>query len=337
MVSSGLPGHQGEQYLAERRALRAAEEVLLAAGCKVVEVPSSFDDGLDLFVALTNKHNVEPYMAAIQVKGGSSHHRRIAIGNHRIYWRDHTLPVFGVVHDGERGYWADVTQMLADETQNDCGLGASVATTEPLDMRFPAAVREACVRRHATRDLLDLLSDDATRQVTAVVAARSLPSYPRVARLLRMRLTQLHRAATSLALEHLVRLAPDLVARESFDAALLDVLLTRLWSWDTGDFREPGLTRVGTKEAARTSMRHLYECLLHQANSTEQLSEVYRTTADPNIAYLSAHMLAAVYTERELPFDEARLVLSSVAPWADTFETVELLSVMNEGGVVFDI
>jgi hypothetical protein len=35
-------------------------------------VPASFDDGLDLFVALTRGRNVEPHMAAVQVKGGSS-------------------------------------------------------------------------------------------------------------------------------------------------------------------------------------------------------------------------------------------------------------------------
>lgn len=341
MGIEGLPGHRGEQYLAERRALRAAEEVLLAAGCKVVEVPSSFDDGLDLFVALTSEHSVEPYMAAVQVKGGSSHHRRIVIGNHRVYWRDHTLPVFGVVHDGERGYWTDLTKTLNDEPLGEeartDGPGASVATTEPLDTSFPAAVREACQRRHATRDLLDLLADDATRQVTAVVAARSLPSDPRVARLLRLRLTQLHRAATSLALEHLVRLAPEILAREPFDAALLEILLTRLWNWDTEDFNEPGLKRLGTKEAARTSMRHLYECLICQAGAADQLTEVYRSTDDPNIAYLSGHLLAAVYTEWNLPFDEARVVLTSVDRWAHTFETVELLSVMDEGGVEFDI
>lgn len=332
MVSSELPGHQREQYQAERRALRAAEDILVSAGCKVVEVPSSFDDGLDLFVALTSETNVEPYMAAVQVKGGSSHQRRIAIGNHRTYWRDHSLPVFGVVHDGAHGYWVDLTQMLHDTEQ-----AASVSATEPLDMSFPAAVREACERRHATRDLLDLLSDDSTRQATAVVAARSMPGDPRVARLLRMRLTQLHRQATSLALEHLVRLAPDLVEREPFDADLLDVLLTRLWAWDTDDFREPGLKRVGTREAARASMRHLYECLVRQAGATDQLSSVYRTTEDAVIAYLSAHLLAAVYTERNLPFDAAREVLTSVARWADTFEIVELLSVMEEGGVEFDI
>jgi len=306
----------------------------------VVEVPSSFDDGLDLFVALTNDHSVEPYMAAVQVKGGSSHHRRIVIGNHRVYWRDHTLPVFGVVHDGERGYWAELTQALHDgspnhETQNDGP--ASVATTQPLDTTFPAAVREACERRHAIRDLLDVLSDDATRQVTSVVAALSLPDDPRVARLLRMRLTQLHRSATSLALEHLVRLAPDLLAREPFDAALLDVLLARLWTWDTDDFRDPELKRVGTKDAARTSMRHLYECLIRLAGAADQLSEVYRTTDDPDIAYLSAHLLAAVHTEWNTPFDEARIVLTSVDRWANTFETVELLSVMDEGGVEFDL
>ena len=97
------------------------------------------------------------------------------------------------------------------------------------------------------------------------------------------------------------------------------------------------LDRVGTKEAARTSMRHLYECLVRQAGATDQLSEVYRSTGDPNIAHLSGHLLAAVYTEWDLSFDQARAVLTSVDRWAHTFETVELLSVMDEGGVEFDI
>lgn len=332
MSSSGLPGHHSGRYQAERRALRAAEEVLVAAGCKVVEVPSNFDDGLDLFVALTNAQNVEPYMAAVQVKGGRSHQKRIDIGNHRTYWRDHTLPVFGVVHDGERGYWADLTSALTDD------VGASIPVTEPLDARFPAAIREACERRHATRDLLDILSDDANRQVTAVVAARSLPTDRRVARLLRIRLSELHRAATQLALEHLVRLSPDIVSGEPFDAALLKVLLARLWAWDSDDFREPDLKRVGTKEASRASMRHLYDCLVRQAESTDRLSEVYRTTGNPDIAYLSAHLLVAVYTERHMSLDEARRVLGSAAHWAQRFEIVELLSLMDEGGGVgFDI
>lgn len=216
MVRSDLPGHNSEQYQAERRALRAAESVLIAAGCKVVEVPASFDDGLDLFIALTHGDSVEPYMAAVQVKGGSSHRRRIPVQAHRRYWCDHTLPVFGVVHDGQRGYWADLTEALRGEPTL-----ASVATTLPLDGSFPAAVRAACIRRHATRDLLDLLTDDVTRQATAAVAARSLPNDPRVARLLRVALGELHRPATSMALEHLARLNPQLLAAEPFDFGLL--------------------------------------------------------------------------------------------------------------------
>lgn len=94
MGTNGLPGHRREQYLAERRALRAAEDVLLAAGCKVVEVPSSFDDGLDLFVALTNEHSVQPYMAAVQVKGGGVLGRTGELTNWINIYRTRT----GMVH-----------------------------------------------------------------------------------------------------------------------------------------------------------------------------------------------------------------------------------------------
>ncbi len=332
MVHSDLPGHIHEQYEAERRALRAAERVLVAAGCKVVEVPASFDDGLDLFIALTRDRSVEPFMAAVQVKGGSSHRRRIPVKAHRAYWREHTLPVFGVVHDGERGYWADLTAAL----KGDANL-ASVSTSQPLDASFPAAVRDACIRQHATRDLLDLMDNDASRQTTAVVAARSLPNDPRVARLLRVALTQLHRPATSLALEHLARLNPKILANEPFDAALLGVLLTRLWAWDTDDFHEPGLPAIGTTEAARATMRHLYDCLTPQLDACAHLAQVYATAIDPEIAYLSAHLMAAQYSGRNMPLDEARRTLTSVARWRDRFEIVELLSVMDEGRIEFDI
>ena len=159
----------------------------------------------------------------------------------------------------------------------------------------------------------------------------------RVARLLRISLTQIRRPATSLALEHLARLNPQLLQNEPFDAALLGVLLTRLWEWDTDDFHEPGLRTVGTREAARYLMGHLYECLTHQPEAPARLADVYTSAADPNIAYLSAHMLAAQYTERNLPFAELRQVLTSRARWRDQFEIHELLSVLDEGGVSFDI
>jgi hypothetical protein len=169
MEHSDLPGHVPEQYQAERRALRAAESVLVAAGCKVVEVPASFDDGLDLFVALTRGRNVEPHMAAVQVKGGSSHRRRIPMKAHRAYWRDHTLPVFGVVHDGERGYWADLAEALKD----DANL-ASVSTTQPLDASpEPPAPRRRRQGRVVTRPFP---AAPAFPQVTSRSPARVCPS-----------------------------------------------------------------------------------------------------------------------------------------------------------------
>jgi hypothetical protein len=47
--------------------------------------------------------------------------------------------------------------------------------------------------------------------------------------------------------------------------------------------------------------------------------------------------MVAQYSERNSPFDEARRSLTSVARWRDRFEIVELLSVMDEGGVEFEI
>lgn len=115
------------------------------------------------------------------------------------------------------------------------------------------------------------------------------------------------------------------------------VLLPRLWKWDTDDFGEPGLRRVGTKDAARTTMRHLYECLTQQRDAAAHLGQVYASTGDPDIAYLSAHLMVALYTAQDLPFDQARRTLTSSTRWRDRFEIVELFSVMDEGGVDFDI
>jgi hypothetical protein len=84
-------------------------------------------------------------------------------------------------------------------------------------------------------------------------------------------------------------------------------------------------------------MRHLDECLTHQSDAPAHLAQVYATTTDPDIAYLSAHLMVAQYSERNSPFDEARRSLTSVARWRDRFEIVELLSVMDEGGVEFEI
>jgi hypothetical protein len=97
------------------------------------------------------------------------HRRRIPMKAHRAYWRDHTLPVFGVVHDGERGYWADLTEALKD----DANL-ASVSTTQPLDASpEPPPPRRRRQGRVVTRPFP---AAPAFPQVTSRSPARMCPS-----------------------------------------------------------------------------------------------------------------------------------------------------------------
>jgi hypothetical protein len=110
-----LPGYSSTQET-ETLGLLAVQTYLVRHGFKVTEVTGRFDDGLDLLVSPHDEANVLPAFAGIQVRSGPSHHG-LKVGRHERYWRDHNLPVFGVVltepeAEPPRGGWCDAQTYL---------------------------------------------------------------------------------------------------------------------------------------------------------------------------------------------------------------------------------
>jgi hypothetical protein len=193
-----LPGYTPAQET-EALGLLAVQAYLVRYGFKVTEVSGRFDDGLDLLVSPHDEANVLPAIAGIQVRSGLSHHG-LKVGRHERYWREHNLPVFGVVLTEPRaeppsGGWCDAQAYLKAHPG---------ARSIPTPHRFPgglaAALRAACERGRSVVAALDLFDTDWQRQATAAAALIPLAADPRVAALLRSRLAELGPRAAHYAL-----------------------------------------------------------------------------------------------------------------------------------------
>jgi hypothetical protein len=193
-----LPGYSPTQET-EALGLLAVQAYLVRHGFKATEVTGRFDDGLDLLVSPHDEANVLPAIAGIQVRSGPSH-RGLRVGRHERYWREHNLPVFGVVlseprAEPPRGGWGDAQAYL----QAHPG-----ARSIPMPHRFPdglaAALHTACERGRSVVAALDLFDADWRRQATAAAALVPLAADPRVAALLRSRLAELGPRAAHYAL-----------------------------------------------------------------------------------------------------------------------------------------
>lgn len=193
-----LPGYRRTQET-EALGLVAVEAHLLRGGFKVTRVSGSFDDGLDLLVSQHDGLNVLPAIAGLQVRAGSSH-SGIKVGRHERYWRDHNLPVFGVLLENPapedpRGGWCDARAYLRLHP------GAkSIPAAHPFPDGLAEALQAACDQNHGTLSALDLFDEDWRRQATASAALAPLACDPRVAALLRTRLGKLGPRATHYAL-----------------------------------------------------------------------------------------------------------------------------------------
>jgi hypothetical protein len=197
-----LPGYAPTQET-EALGLLAVQTYLVRHGFKVTEVNGRFDDGLDLLVSPHDEANVLPAIAGIQVRSGPSH-QGLTVGRHERYWREHNLPVFGVVlteprAEPPRGGWCDAQTYLKAHP------GArSIPTPHPFPDGLAAALHAACERGRSVVAALDLFDTDSQRQATAAAALIPLATDPRVAALLRSRLTELGPRAAHYALYLLV-------------------------------------------------------------------------------------------------------------------------------------
>jgi hypothetical protein len=193
-----LPGYSPTQET-ETLGLLAVQTYLVRHGFKVTEVAGRFDDGLDLLVSPHDEANVLPAIAGIQVRSGQSHHG-LKVGRHERYWREHNLPVFGVVltdpeAEPPRGGWCDAQTYLKAHP------GArSIPTPHPFPDGLAPALHAACERGRSVVAALDLFDADWRRQATAAAALIPLATDPRVAALLRSRLAELGPRAAHYAL-----------------------------------------------------------------------------------------------------------------------------------------
>ncbi len=197
-----LPGYSPTQET-EALGLLAVQSYLVRHGFKVTEVNGRFDDGLDLLVSPHDEANVLPAIAGIQVRSGPSH-QGLKVGRHERYWREHNLPVFGVVltdprAEPPRGGWCDAQTYL----QAHPGARA-IPTPHPFPDGLAAALHAACERGRSVVAALDLFDTDWRRQATAAAALIPLATDPRVVALLRSRLTDLGPRAAHYALSLLL-------------------------------------------------------------------------------------------------------------------------------------
>ncbi len=177
-----LPGYRDTQAT-EALGLVAVETHLVRNGFKVTRVASAFDDGLDLLVSPHDGSNVLPAMAGLQVRAGPSQ-RGLKVGRHEAYWRDHNLPVFGVVltdptPEHPVGGWSDAREYLRRNPRT-----RTIPTHSAFPGRFAQALLAACDENRSLLSALDLFDSDWRRQATAAAALAPLCTDPRVAQLL---------------------------------------------------------------------------------------------------------------------------------------------------------
>lgn len=92
----------------------------LKANCIFHEIPADNDIGIDAWVEIIINETPINSAFAMQIKSGSSYFDskesicKIPIKQHRQYWENYHLPVYGIVHDPNKNeaYWIDVKKYL---------------------------------------------------------------------------------------------------------------------------------------------------------------------------------------------------------------------------------
>lgn len=180
-------------HVSERGGINAVRTLLESQGLVVDEVDGRADYGRDLNVDITTASRITGGIVGVQVKGGSSYHRRgrwviPATPADWVYWRASTLPVIGMTWDPATNSirWVNLTQQarshvhLAEksydyEFQDDRAL--EVVTDQVLDAstfsRFIDSI-ERYLQATSSSAFLELLSDDDTVRRRGVYACWAL-------------------------------------------------------------------------------------------------------------------------------------------------------------------
>jgi Domain of unknown function (DUF4365) len=88
------------------------------------EISQHNDLGNDAYIEFIHDEQATSFCVAVQVKSGKSFLREktaliASDKGHFEYWRNHILPIAGIVHDPERGlsYWTNITRFLREHPE----------------------------------------------------------------------------------------------------------------------------------------------------------------------------------------------------------------------------
>ena len=195
MPPSAFPGSTRADHVDAATIHRVTGVLLQDKGFLWQQTTGTFDKGLDLLVMPRVDDRALPAIAALQVKGGDSQ-TRISVGNHRRYWSEMPMPVFGVViPTSSDALWVDLRAYLRAHPT-----AKSVKPREPL-ASLPDAIRAAYDEHSGVLSLIDLGAEEPGRQLGALFALWPLRNHGDVVALVRGRLPRLAALPTRLALE----------------------------------------------------------------------------------------------------------------------------------------
>jgi len=152
-----------DTWVTSQKAVNTFQAFCLDQGWVFTETPEQTDFGKDGYLDFSKDGRLTGQCIALQVKGGVSFHRRDsyvipADRRRRTFWRESSIPVFGIVWDPVGGglYWTDLTGTLRNK-----GLDAT--------LQIPAT------NRIDTGDLADFL-DAMWRSTTGPSVAHAFGS-----------------------------------------------------------------------------------------------------------------------------------------------------------------
>lgn len=103
----------------ERNGLRYIQEVIERNNCIYQEIAFSNDQGNDCYIEFIENNVATSFCVFAQIKSGKSYkdnngYKIPADKEHLVYWKDHLLPVVGLVYDDEirTAFWVNITEYL---------------------------------------------------------------------------------------------------------------------------------------------------------------------------------------------------------------------------------
>lgn len=107
-----------QKVTTSRKGVNYIRDVVETNNSIFTEIPQQDDLGIDAIVELLEGTQPANQSVAFQIKSGDSffdtktNECRIPVGNHYHYWKEHSLPVYGVVYVPlhQRGYWVNIKE-----------------------------------------------------------------------------------------------------------------------------------------------------------------------------------------------------------------------------------